>query len=153
MAQTIYALLLEQCNAVLKQAQERIIFSTVWAQLILVIKCILWPTKFFGHTVSKLRRKFKKKSKLGSSSILIMIKWMRSIHQMYLGMYHMGNLQMAHMSCVFSKENYHKNIKKLPSKVANNCLGRAVFSTASRPKTSPNLKFCSIQMPHCATYI
>ena len=65
---------------------------------------------------------------------------------MYLGMYHMGNPQMAHLSCVFSKKNYHKNIKKLPSKVANNCLGRAVFSTASRPKTSPNLKFCSIQM-------
>ena len=61
MAQTIYALLLEQCNAVLKQAQERIIFSTVWAQLILVIKCILWPSKFFGHTVPKLRRKLKKK--------------------------------------------------------------------------------------------
>ena len=76
MAQTIYALLLEQCNAVLKQAQERIIFSTVWAQLILVIKCILWPTKFFGHTVFKSRRKLKKKkeSKLGSFSILIKIK-------------------------------------------------------------------------------
>ena len=41
----------------------------------------------------------------------------------------------------------------MPSKVANNRLGWAVFSTANQQKTSLNLKFCSIKIAHRATYI
>ena len=36
----------------------------------------------------------------------------------------------------------------MPSKIANNRLGWAVFSTANHPKTSPNLKFCYKKMSH-----
>ena len=43
--------------------------------------------------------------------------------------------------------------KKLPSKVAKNKLGWAVFSTANRPKNSPNLKFGSIKISHYAIYV
>ena len=42
-------------------------------------------------------------------------------------------------------------IKKLPSRVLYDP-GRN-FSTARRPKTIPNLKFCLIKMTHRATYI
>ena len=44
-------------------------------------------------------------------------------------------------------------MKKLPSKAANNRLGRAVFGTANKPKTSPSLKFCPIEIAHRVTYI
>ena len=52
---------------------------------------------------------------------------------------------------IFLKKNFAP--KNLPSKVANDRLGWAVFRTANRPKTSPNLKFCFIKIAHCATYL
>jgi hypothetical protein len=50
------------------------------------------------------------------------------------------------------KKNAHENIKKLPSKVAHN-QPNFFISTANRPKTSPNLNFCSIKNAHRATYV
>jgi hypothetical protein len=44
-----------------------------------------------------------------------------------------------------------ENIKKLPSKYF--CSIAENFSTCNRPKTSPNIKFCTIKMSHRATYI
>ena len=44
-------------------------------------------------------------------------------------------------------------MKKLASKVAYFSLIWAGFSTANRPKTSPNFKFCSIKKAHRVTYI
>ena len=53
---------------------------------------------------------------------------------------------------MFSVEDLKKTKhKKLTSKAANNRVGWAVFSTANRPKTSPNIKFCSIKIAHRAT--
>ena len=49
------------------------------------------------------------------------------------------------------KKNAHENIKKLPSKVAYFMAKSEIFSTANLPKTSPNLKFCSIKIAHHAT--
>ena len=46
-----------------------------------------------------------------------------------------------------------KNVKKTPSKVAHNCRKMFFFNTANWPKTSPNLKFCSIKIAHRTTYI
>ena len=44
----------------------------------------------------------------------------------------------------FKKISDPKNMKKPPSKVAHN-RPQFFFSTANRPKTSPNLDFCSIK--------
>ena len=46
----------------------------------------------------------------------------------------------------------HENIKKLPSKVAYFKAQSQIFSTAKRPKISPNIIFCSIKMAHRWTY-
>ena len=46
-----------------------------------------------------------------------------------------------------------KRHKKLRSKLVKNSLGRAGSSIANRPKTSPNVKFCSIKMAHRATFM
>ena len=46
-----------------------------------------------------------------------------------------------------------KKIKKMSSKVANNRLVQADFSTTNRLKTRQNIKFCSVQMAQRATYI
>ena len=43
--------------------------------------------------------------------------------------------------------------KKLALKVVYFSVIWADFSTANRPKTSPNLKLCSIKMAHRATYV
>ena len=43
--------------------------------------------------------------------------------------------------------------QKILKKATNNRLGWAVFSTADRPKTSPNVKFCSMKIAHRATYL
>ena len=42
------------------------------------------------------------------------------------------------------------NIKTTPSKVAQNVV---VFNTANWQKTSPNLKFCSIEITHRSAYV
>ena len=46
------------------------------------------------------------------------------------------------------KKNTHENTKNTPSKVAHN-----QHSIANRPKTSPNLNFCSIKITHRMTYV
>jgi hypothetical protein len=40
------------------------------------------------------------------------------------------------------------SLKKLPLKVAYFTAQSEIFSTVNRPKTSPNLIFCSIEMAH-----
>ena len=45
-----------------------------------------------------------------------------------------------------------ENMKKLLSKVAHNH-PNFFFSIANRPKTSPNLNFCSIKIAHRVTYV
>ena len=47
----------------------------------------------------------------------------------------------------------HKNIEKTPSKIGYVSKIGEIFSTAGRPKTSPNLKFCFIKIAHRVTYI
>jgi hypothetical protein len=42
-------------------------------------------------------------------------------------------------------------MKKPPSKHAHNRLRPLFFSTANRPKSSPNLNSCSIKISHCGT--
>ena len=45
-----------------------------------------------------------------------------------------------------------ENFKKLPSKIAHN-RPNSFYSIVKRPKTSPNLNFCSIKIAHVATYV
>ena len=44
-----------------------------------------------------------------------------------------------------------ENMKKTPSKVAHNRPRPFFFSTANRPKSSPNLNSCSIKISHRGT--
>ena len=46
----------------------------------------------------------------------------------------------------------HENMKK-PSKVGYFSRIAEIFSTVSRPKTSPSLKFCSVKIAHCMIII
>ena len=54
---------------------------------------------------------------------------------------------------IFKKKYFaHENMKKTLSKVAHNW-PNFFFSIANRPKTSPNLNFCSIKIDHRVTYV
>ena len=61
-------------------------------------------------------------------------------------------MQFSTADATLPKKNNHKKIKTMPSEVAYFNTQSEIFSTANRPKTSPNLIFCFIKMTHRATY-